>query len=1164
MRKILYFTFVFSFFIPLFSACNFDTIERNLDYRVLHYLQNIEDDEYTLYETEELTANSDDTINIVPKSYAGFSALPTENQKISAGTDIVIKYNRNTITCTLNFNGGKVVLQDGTEKTYDVISGRYGAKIPMPNPQKKGYLLEEWVDSNGNVLGETFVSSGTYTASYVAKSTSSYTVHHLYQNIEDDEYTEALSEKEILEGMAGTKTAVAGKTVEGFFAKEIEQKTILADESTELYVYYNRNLVTFSFNLAGGEGTASVTRKYGTTVTSLVVNNPVKGNSTFSGWNPKLPDSFIEDGTFTAVWDMPCYTVEYKFESIDGSGYSIDPNYPAEKFYGEKGTLTEASAKTIPGFIANEIKQETITEDNNTLVTIEYKRKTITLYIDLKGGVGTRYIQGKYGEGNEAVKTKLSKLKKPVRAGFSLDENDVYSVSEDLDFSLQNDETTQIFVKWIGGAAAKYCVVVMTENADFTSAEERYVKYETLLLDGLAGDMTQFTENKDERSISIEGRTYSFPHFVPEGNENVEIAGDDSAVLYIYFNREIINLTYDLNGGNINGNGTPVVISGRYDSTVNKNDIPKDVVRDGCVSYTWDDSFEKFPETDRTIKAQWEGNPCKVTFHLGDQTEEKIYKYAAEYAVPSLSDFTTLTASDSGVSGWKMDKDSSQIDFVCGHNFTLPEPKDYDLYACEETHFYTVKYLLQNKDDDGYTEQSKTDRIYAAPGSETSVTPKDMIGFHSMDYEKKKVADDNSTVVEIKYDRNLYTLKFVLGDGGYAEINEKDGNNNYKKLYSLPDVQVKYEASYETGEYRLLRAGYYAEKMRWVYENGESASGDFNACYSNYSNGNLAFTIKPVVEDTTVYLSGEICEFVVTLKNSNGLLEKTRYDKFKVSDAVVDLKDLNYNGYTFEGWYYDNKFIEFVDAKTINGVLKPVIDSIKDSKVTLYAKWTNDSVVISNEIKSVGDIILVNGQVVNIPSSGEKPIWDGFVPKLTDDQKNDAIGVATHKVDGIWRFIGKSYNESASMGELGVKSSSVREDKYSVTNSEKEDGYKIFTKYNNSGYKTQIENNSPAWKYAFNYGNSLSSFKTEWYIPAEEEMVKFEENYDNIAMYIGIIKGKAISDKSEVWLCNYTVVKETGMGKKSTAGKYVMGGDGACQPYGDGNFNKVIVFHKFN
>ena len=130
-------------------------------------------------------------------------------------------------------------------------------------------------------------------------NTASYEVVHYLQNIENDEFTQFSANTE--KGKINTKTKVEAKTYEGFTAKNITQKEILADGSTLIEIYYERNIITLTLDLDGGKGTTTISGKYEATV--IAPANPTKTDYTFIQWVPELPTTFPATNTkHTAKW----------------------------------------------------------------------------------------------------------------------------------------------------------------------------------------------------------------------------------------------------------------------------------------------------------------------------------------------------------------------------------------------------------------------------------------------------------------------------------------------------------------------------------------------------------------------------------------------------------------------------------------------------------------------------------------------------------------------------------------------------------------------------------------------------------------------------------------------------------------------------------------------
>ena len=83
---------------------------------------------------------------------------------------------------------------------------------------------------------------------------------------------------------------------------------------------------------------------------------------------------------------------------------------------------------------------------------------------------------------------------------------------------------------------------------------------------------------------------------------------------------------------------------------------------------------------------------------------------------------------------------------------------------------YTVKHLKQNLDLNGYTEvQTDTKKLTGTTGSLTNAEAKSYAGFTAQAFEQLTINGDGTTVVEIKYNRNSYTVTFDANGGSAVE-----------------------------------------------------------------------------------------------------------------------------------------------------------------------------------------------------------------------------------------------------------------------------------------------------------------------------------------------------------------------------------------------------------
>ena len=131
------------------NLADFDGINQNISltveyspaevsYTVRHYLQNVDNDEYTWVDTTMSTGYTEAlTSDNAANTYTGFTALSHYHEEIAAdsSTMIDIYYDRNYHLMSFNLDGGYGV---------SPIYARYGASIYAETPHKAGYSFAGW------------------------------------------------------------------------------------------------------------------------------------------------------------------------------------------------------------------------------------------------------------------------------------------------------------------------------------------------------------------------------------------------------------------------------------------------------------------------------------------------------------------------------------------------------------------------------------------------------------------------------------------------------------------------------------------------------------------------------------------------------------------------------------------------------------------------------------------------------------------------------------------------------------------------------------------------------------------------------------------------------------------------------------------------------------
>lgn len=157
-------------------------------------------------------------------------------------------------------------------------------------------------------------------AQWAAGTETAYKVEHWQQNIADDDYT--LARTEPMTGTTGEKTAAKAEETAGFTAKEFVQEKIAADGSTVVKIWYDRKIITLTFDADNGEDKTTLSGKFGA---EIVSPSPEKTDFYFNGWSTdKIPNessksykdkekiTLTEDLTLYAQWkENPSYSINY-------------------------------------------------------------------------------------------------------------------------------------------------------------------------------------------------------------------------------------------------------------------------------------------------------------------------------------------------------------------------------------------------------------------------------------------------------------------------------------------------------------------------------------------------------------------------------------------------------------------------------------------------------------------------------------------------------------------------------------------------------------------------------------------------------------------------------------------------------------------------------------
>lgn len=247
-----------------------------VSFKINHYIQNILDDNYELFETTTGTGLTGSQIGDGrAMDINGFTMLyydKTITIASDGSTEVEIYYDRNYYLIYFDLDGGY-----GTDPVYT----RSGATVSVNHPSRSGYVFEGWElievgtpDADGNIvynaatdaqketydLDNTSISLPAMNLRYKAiwtTTNTTYTVVYWTENADDDNYTYLGSKTGIDAISAITVNAADHQTYPGTWAEsahftynaEKSDKNVIVegDSSTVVNVYYTRNRYTLTF-----------------------------------------------------------------------------------------------------------------------------------------------------------------------------------------------------------------------------------------------------------------------------------------------------------------------------------------------------------------------------------------------------------------------------------------------------------------------------------------------------------------------------------------------------------------------------------------------------------------------------------------------------------------------------------------------------------------------------------------------------------------------------------------------------------------------------------------------------------------------------------------------------------------------------------------------------
>ena len=376
------------------------------EYTVIHWLENADDDNYTLEESVRETGTTGTETNVAAKSYKGFTAQTIEQKTIAGdGSTIVnVYYKRNVYIVNFYDRKGK------KEYTDLRISAKYGANIskkwPTYNGSNTWYVGKNSNTSQVNIDtmplgGAKFYGPvtgwGSETAYYYVEVLPGESGTTTYNGIQYK-----LHHSDTSSGTGYTVTEEDKYPITGFTYKS---GTRNGKSYNNAKFYYTRNSYDITF-INGGKTEKTESRKYQQNISDVTYTPPtrptgVTANFTFAGWYENelcKGDPFVFTGktmpakgiTLYAKWQAPVIEAKvYLTASADGEVRTINVEYgkklsESEEFKALLKELTETPSAWI--------------DSNGALFNVDtnlYSSVTISPFFpSAKDGFTVTYVEG--------------------------------------------------------------------------------------------------------------------------------------------------------------------------------------------------------------------------------------------------------------------------------------------------------------------------------------------------------------------------------------------------------------------------------------------------------------------------------------------------------------------------------------------------------------------------------------------------------------------------------------------------------------------------------------------------------------------------------------------------------------------------------------------------
>ena len=506
-----------------------------------------------------------------------------------------------------------------------------------------------------------------------------------------------------------------------------------------------------------------------------------------NGWNLEREKNGT-DGVFRGVvatswnFDSNFYKVEHVLD-----GAVKDTQFRS----GIAGERTQAVAKAYPGYKSGVITSTTIAANNSTVVHVNYTEQSYTVTFDGSGfEINVPSQSVKYGD--KITNPGSQNVTGYIFAGWYIDSSLTHAFSFSS-YTMPASDVT-LYAKWDEDIVTYNVYHYFQDvNGNYpVSANSSDVVVEELT--GRVGTLSS-AEAKNEEGFRIR-----------DDFSNKILVKSDSGLakndIEIFYERKSYNLHFILGdsgaySGKIGEYGvTDKSADGKFSFSctikygavvdfVNINPNIKDDTKYFAGWYTREDYTAQdaerwgyanlnnitMPDRDMRLYARWTDTPVWFINFETNGGSSVVAEEVIGGDMPTDPGVDATTRAGFTFDGWYSDATLSNK-----FNFDTPVNNNFTVYAKwigNSGINYIVRNVKQNADGTWENAQYEDRLLQGTAGEIASYTPDYIEGFAVGDLPQVTIEGDGSTIIELKYSRNIHTVHFDLGGHGQQLDDEK-------------------------------------------------------------------------------------------------------------------------------------------------------------------------------------------------------------------------------------------------------------------------------------------------------------------------------------------------------------------------------------------------------